>query len=141
MQSKVTNEHLTQKVWEKYLLKTKEFKLKNFPQPVTSHFKSSKDKSSDCAARLEPMLLDPRNNIIFHEKDQLQRLNKTDFRLYSCEVDILRDDSYLMASMLDALEVKYNHVNIESCYHGSVHSTNAVGGEQLRQELIRSMRR
>ena len=100
----------------------------------------AKNHDADCQTKLENQMLDSKNNIVFAAANELKRLNNTLFNVYSCEIDLLRDDSFFMAAILGSLGVDYHHSHIENCYHGAFND-NTKGGISLMDDVIRQMKK
>ena len=148
IETKVFNKHMTQQVLHKFRHKVKSLGLEEFADYVkilTDTWKASRhltaedtDEHKKCANRFEKFLLDYRNNLIFTPVETLKLFERTNFNIYSCQVDLLRDESYLMDMMLNVTGVKHSHFSIGNCYHGSF-SDNTKGGITLRKKVIETM--
>ncbi|XP_063729745.1 arylacetamide deacetylase-like [Symsagittifera roscoffensis] len=145
-ETKLRSQHVSKRVWSEFKGRVETLAIWNtYPlskmniekiDPTTN----AKNHDADCQTKLENQMLDSKNNIIFAAANELKRLNDTRFNVYSCEIDLLRDDSFFMAAILGSLGVDYHHSHIENCYHGAFND-NTKGGISLMDDVIRQMKK
>ena len=145
MNARMTNNHVSDTVIQKFTERVQALKLKNYPQGAKIELDNNDQANSKtasnkiCAERYESKFLDYRSNAIFTPEKLLQNLNKTNLVIYSCEIDIIRDCSFFMASILTSVDVSFEHIHIDNCYHGSFND-NTIGGKMIRGKVIKSIK-
>ena len=149
-ETKELNQHMTQNVQRKYRSAVKELGIEEYIKLLEDkieRFKSVEkqetggigdDEHHKCAKRYEEFLLKYQNNILFTPPEKLKLLNKTHFNIYSCEIDILRDDTYVMVAMLESLNISHTHIHTENCYHASFND-NTLAGKILQEKVVACM--
>ena len=150
IETKTLNQHLTQKVQNEYRSAVNELGIQAYMKSLEDKIKNLKsakqygtdnvgeEKHKKCAKNYERGLLNYQNNILFTPPEKLKLLNKTHFNIYSCEVDLLRDDTYVMVAMLQSLNISHTHIHTGNCYHGSFND-NTSAGTTLRGKVVKSI--
>ncbi len=114
----VENQHVSQSVLSKFkqILKTHELEdLANGRKLDVDEWQAS---DNECSRKIESSLNDWRAHLMFTPRNILVGLNKTKLFIYSCEYDVLRDDAFLFAKLLQANSIDLDHLHINTCYHG-----------------------
>ena len=125
--SVLKSEHVSEAVLEKIRSVVLNQGLTELPNKKSLKPNQWKSSDNECSRKLEKSLLDPRANLVFMPKELLANLNKTKVFIQSCEVDVLRDDSFVFAQLLRSHNVAVEHIHLPNCYHEAINYNDNAG--------------
>ncbi len=118
------NEHVSQAALSKFQQVVQTHKLQELSNKQKLEVDQWRASDNECSRKMEKSFMDWRAHLMFTPREMLVGLKKTKLFIYSCEYDVLRDDSFLFAKLLGSMSIGVNHEHVESCYHGCMFDDN-----------------